>query len=221
MPKTNAYYIYALTDPRSQQIRYVGKTCLAPIQRLAQHLKPSQINKQTHKARWLRQLILNNEKLLLSALETCSTKDAANKAEISWISQLRKNGTPLTNKTDGGDGQSPGYVTSYQTKQKISTALSGRSVTDEWRAKLSKARIGHRVSLETRNKLSKKRKGIRLSNETRTKMRGPRRQLKDENGIHYKNIKDVVDKLNICRTSLWRHLNGQQAHVGGHTIQFI
>lgn len=52
----NKYIIYGLVDPRSGELRYVGKSC-SGLKRPKAHLAPSNLKKATHKNNWIRQLL--------------------------------------------------------------------------------------------------------------------------------------------------------------------
>lgn len=45
--------IYALTDPRTDEIRYVGKSHRTPHRRLRRHLAPCYLKGNTYKERWI------------------------------------------------------------------------------------------------------------------------------------------------------------------------
>ena len=74
------------------------------------------------------------------------------------------------NKTSGGDGC---YERSDETKQKISAALKGRTISDEHKQILLASNVGKKRSLETRKRMSeaaKNRKSKPLSDETKRKL---------------------------------------------------
>lgn len=88
------------------------------------------------------------------------SETAAFDLEISRIAYWRGRGTPLANKTDGGEGFS-GFVRplgirlSEEAKAKLSAARQGIVFTEEHRRKLAAAKIGRRFS---NNEETKKRK---------------------------------------------------------------
>lgn len=49
--------IYALTDPRTDQVRYIGKTSRKASNRLSEHLRDAKIGRKAHVRAWLRILI--------------------------------------------------------------------------------------------------------------------------------------------------------------------
>src|ERR1700690_2202204 len=98
--------IYALTDPRSGDIRYVGRSS-SGLTRPQQHLAPAGLAADTgHKANWIRELVRLGFKpgiVVLEHLADDCTEDALIAAEIRWIANYKPQGR-LTNMTDGGEG---------------------------------------------------------------------------------------------------------------------
>lgn len=94
--------IYGLVDPRSEEIRYIGKTVTSPKARLRRHI----VDKgNSHKHRWINQLLsldLEPEILVLDAGNWAC--DELNAVEIKWIAKGCNSGWNLTNVTPGGDG---------------------------------------------------------------------------------------------------------------------
>jgi hypothetical protein len=86
----------------------------------------------SHKERWLKQLEVLGLYPVLQILEECP-RESWRERECNWIAYFRDAGEPLTNKTDGGEGQSKGYVASPETREKISRA--GKNRTPEVRAR--------------------------------------------------------------------------------------
>jgi hypothetical protein len=133
------WYIYALMDPRTQEIRYVGMTANLP-KRLAQHLQKVQEN--PYKTNWINQLRREGLKPVMTILDQGTGDWQA--TEQRWITELRTKGCPLTNLTDGGDGAF-GRVLSEASRQKIAASLTGKKLgpaSAERRAKISAALRG-------------------------------------------------------------------------------
>ena len=116
--------IYTLTDPITNQVRYVGKTTCKLKTRLNAHFDK---NSNTHKNNWLRSLKNKDLKPIIEILD--STYDHNWKwLEIYWIEQFRVWGFDLTNLTEGGEGML-GYYHTNESKEKISKAHKGRKIT--------------------------------------------------------------------------------------------
>jgi hypothetical protein len=100
----------------------------------------------------------------------CRSEQHALDLEVKMIAALRNGGVKLTNMTDGGEGAS-GYITSEETRIKLSVANTGKIRSDETRAKISVAATGRVISEETREKLSTSHKGNAISDETKAKIK--------------------------------------------------
>ncbi len=93
--------IYALVDPTTNCIRYIGKTGQSLKQRLDNHLAPARLKTRSPKNIWLRSLKVRPLIIVLEKLGQC-TKKEAEAAEIFWIRLLKMTGSDLTNGTIGG-----------------------------------------------------------------------------------------------------------------------
>ncbi len=100
-------YIYALKDPTTNEIRYVGKTN-NPTNRYAGHL--SDKNNRLHKTRWINTLKENGLLPVIEILE-CASRDNWKERERYWIKKCRSEGANLTNISIGGEGASQSVMT--------------------------------------------------------------------------------------------------------------
>lgn len=92
--------------------------------------------------------------------------------EIERIDQLKRIGLKLTNKTDGGEGQS-GRSPTEETRRKLSASLKGIKrppFSKETRMKMSAAKMGVPRSEETKQKISTTLCGSKHSEERKLKM---------------------------------------------------
>jgi hypothetical protein len=101
-------FIYALTDPVTDEVRYVGKADRVKV-RYVSHLREAKSGKDSYKCNWIRQLINNGQMPKLIVLEEIS-QDEWKKAEIYYIKEFKRLGHNLTNLTKGGEGFETGYV---------------------------------------------------------------------------------------------------------------
>lgn len=94
-------YIYALVDPDTDEVRYIGKTG-DPSKRLSQHCatgaKPTD-----ERSRWIASLKAQAKKPKLVVIEEC-TGNTWTAAERKWIAHYRTLNPSLTNVGNGGEG---------------------------------------------------------------------------------------------------------------------
>jgi hypothetical protein len=83
--------IYALLDPDTEEVRYVGQTMMTPSRRLKGHCKKTQ-PPVTPRDFWVNSLIAQGKKPRMSILE----EDADLNAETRWIAHYQHQGIPLT-----------------------------------------------------------------------------------------------------------------------------
>lgn len=114
------YLIYALVDPESRLVKYIGKSC-SGLARPKQHMAAYSYNRRYHVSRWIRRLVTVGLSPEIVVLETVNDKHALIPAEIWWIAYGRCLGWPLTNLTRGGDG-SYGRHTSEETRSRMRAA---------------------------------------------------------------------------------------------------
>lgn len=112
------YKIYALLNPVSKNIRYIGFTSTSLKRRLRNHINEAKSKNQSHihKNKWILKIIkvYKKEPLIVLIKSFENEKDAKN-LEIELISKLKN----LTNTTKGGEGQLGREVPEY-VRQKFS-----------------------------------------------------------------------------------------------------
>lgn len=161
-------FIYALVDPVTGWVRYVGKAVNLK-ERFRKHL--AQLKKRTYKTHWIRGLVSRGFKPVLQVLDLVPENDWQ-RWERAHIARLKELGCPLTNGTDGGDGcvlrgednpnfgkcgeQHPGFGKnlSLEVRKKISQAHLGKRQTEAAKQKIGDANRGRKASSETREKMS-------------------------------------------------------------------
>ena len=99
--KTDIAYIYALLDPRDNEVRYIGKTT-NPNNRLSGHITECKKEQSTHyRAKWVKSLLKENLKPLIKFLKICPLTDFV-KYETEYIQLYKSN--KLTNSDETGQG---------------------------------------------------------------------------------------------------------------------
>lgn len=186
------FTIYALTDPETSVIRYVGKTN-NPGYRLKSHSKPV-LKPRTHRGYWVNSLLARGLQPAMVVCDTCDDEATANELEKAWIKLFRMAGVPLTNCTDGGDGMA-GYKHTEESKQKNRLASLGRECTTKAKEKLRLANLGKQHTDETKAKP----RGLHHSDETKQKMRANHRGMR---GRH---------QSDEAKENIRRALQGRQA----------
>lgn len=124
--------IYVLRDPRTNSVRYVGKTVQTLARRLNAHILRSAA-KRTHRDCWIAGLIAVGLKPIIESVATAGADWI--EREQFWIGHYRASGCDLTNQTDGGEG-APGIKFSESFKRQLSERQSAR-MTPEYRKQLS------------------------------------------------------------------------------------
>ncbi len=149
--------IYYLVDPRTDEIRYVGKTDQALASRVSAHMRDTA---PCHRVHWLNELKAAGWRpfpVPIVALEgECSWQEE----ERYWIARLLAMGARLVNNTSGGDGVRDlppeararraavwkGRKHKPETITKLRAARANYVCTDETRAKMSRTRAGRTIT---------------------------------------------------------------------------
>ena len=178
-------FIYALKDPFTGTIRYIGKSD-RPKERLREHLKDKERN---HRTNWINSLGIIRSRPVLEVLDEVP-KAEWEFWEKEWIRWARIMMFPLTNSTEGGEAGpkcfGPLNLTEAQREEKRFRMLGdknpffGKKHSDKTKELLSKKfsqRVGWHHSKETREKIGaahrgrpSPHKGKKLSPEVRARM---------------------------------------------------
>lgn len=160
-------HLYGLLDPRTQELRYVGKT-VGPLKvRFNKHLYTSK-KKDTHRACWFQSVLASGHMPIIELLETVEGDGAA--AEIAMIGIARSLGCRLTNETKGGDG-ALGYRHTAEGIAKTAAASRGRPQSAAARKQRSEALRGRARPREVAARISAAQKGVPKSAEAKERMR--------------------------------------------------
>lgn len=222
------HIIYGLFDPNTKELKYIGYTS-NQTKRYYEHHAPSQLKSKTYKNNWLKGLLANKQKAVMIVLEILNIPSNApipeqkaiwKDAETKAIAYYRMIGCALTNATDGGEGQSRGYIPSKEAIQKMSEKLKGNKYTagkkrsDASKFKMSIAQIGRKHTEETKKKMSLAAKG---NTRSKGKSRGPFTEQHKQNislsklgkKLSEEHIKNLI-KARVGRT--WKLINGVRVY---------
>lgn len=188
-------FIYVLIDPRTNQVRYVGKTDNIR-KRYNHHLI---YNGKSHKTSWIKNLKTNGCKPIIEVIDEVPLIDWKF-WEVYWISQFKTWGFDLTNNTNGGEGFASGDLNPAHlphVKNLRSKIHKGKVVTQKIRDKISKSLTGrekpeHSKFMTGRKQSEEQKKNKGLS------LRGKNSKLTIEQVIKIKKLfKNNPDKLTL------------------------
>lgn len=101
--------IYGLIDPRTEELRYVGKT-VNPARRMSDYRNP--LRGKSHNKNWLlnlKEADLEPEMIIIEEVDRSVWKES----EIFWIAYFRSIGCNLNNHREGGNGFDSEEVAHY------------------------------------------------------------------------------------------------------------
>jgi len=206
--------IYALRDPRTKRVRYVGKSSKG-IKRARRHLCPAIRIRPYHIYNWIRKLLSLGLKPTISVLEILpynSTDDRLSQRERHWIRKLRAQGAKLTNSTTGGEG-TRGFKHSLKSRRRMSAAKKGKPLSAEHRRHLQEAKVGWVISKETRIKISLAKRGVPKPPHIRRFLRDhnpmARRVRCVNDGKEYPTLKAASKAYGVAATNIGRVCKGR------------
>jgi len=120
-----AVMIYGLADPRTSELKYIGRTARQLAQRLNEHICSA---KKRYHRNWLEDLKKSGLRPDIFEIEKHETHEEGLIAEIFWIAYFKSLGCQLTNLAKGGKG-SYGYRYTQEQKYKTSEILKGNQYT--------------------------------------------------------------------------------------------
>lgn len=170
-------YIYGLWDPRTGDLRYIGKS-IDPNRRSVHRISRAKHGTGINPVHdWIRELLGENLRPILEVLEE-ATKETWQESEKEWIRQCRELGIDLLNVHDGGGGlpsstntARKGKKLSKEHREAISKGVRGTKRSEETRRRMSEAKKRLYADPEERRKQSERMKGHPVSEETREKLK--------------------------------------------------
>lgn len=232
------YIIYALQDPITFEIRYIGKSC-SGFKRIKRHFSNElETDSNTHKKHWIKQL--KNKGYLPSIIIIQQFQDNINlsKCEYYWINYFKSIGCPLINLVN--IEQNTIYTKEH--KDNLSSILKERYKNPEYKLK-------HKNSLKPFNESIKGK--VSKSNATKQNWKNPEYKERQLNKLHsgwtakkesickhnkeiqrknfiklidqfgniYESGKDASRKLNIPRPYISAVINGRQKSTKGYEFR--
>lgn len=164
--------IYALCEPDTKTIRYVGKA-KSVSKRMTAHRNEK---RGTRKCRWLASLAQRGVVPTLIVLENVQSQ-SWQKAERKWIARCRLAGYDLTNHTDGGEGvggldaDARARLSAAMKARMNDPAVRAKIFTPQRSAKLSAALKGMAKTKEHVAKLPQNTRGFKHTEQFRAKLR--------------------------------------------------
>lgn len=132
--------IYGLVDPRTKELRYVGKTITALEHRLYNHIGDARRGRKQRVSRWIRGILLDGFEPTTVLLDIIPPGRDWAVGERSWIRFFRDFGLNLVNQTDGGEGCS-----GFQHSAEFCASVSIRNSKPEIVAKFRGGLLKHRA----------------------------------------------------------------------------
>lgn len=213
--KSGKFQIYALSDPATDELRYIGMTEYLLQERLKQHCFPSHLKKaKDYRSQWITSLIQRGLKPKIELVEEVDTYEKMLAAEEFWITQFRALGFCLANYAPGGKASpNRGRPMSPETKMKLSIAKTGQKQDPAVAARIAAMRIGTKLSPETKARISASHMGKPKprSREMQLKMATylGARPFTDQNGVVYQFIRDAATAHGIHYNTVMRELHGR------------
>lgn len=162
--KNRIWYVYALIDPDTDEVRYVGKTHRTIKIRFKEHINQAKtmddnVVKKYNRycVNWIHSLLKQDKEPKIQILQQGDSSEDWAAAECHWIAYYRKISEKLTNLTEGGDGM-PGYEFSDAQRAKRSATakiVQNRPEVKEKRSKSIKETFATPESIAKRTQISK------------------------------------------------------------------
>ena len=196
-------HIYTLSDPITDEVRYIGQTKKSLDERLRNHLKSKG---KTHRHNWINSLIKKGVKPKIELIETVD-RDKVSETEIFWISMFKSWGFKLCNLTEGGETSTTTHI--VRSKEWCDNISQGKiksqyRFTDESKRKMSESAKkrganskGFQISKLNLNDTDV----IKIKQEIKNKGKKTLKELSNDLHLPYTFLLD----LNSNRT--WKHLN--------------
>jgi hypothetical protein len=202
-------FIYALVDPETDQVRYVGKS-IRPFQRLQNHMNEKS---NCHRSHWLQSLKRKGLIPRVVILEIVEGAWPWQESERYWIATLKAMDARLTNNTRGGDGVTglPG-----ETRAKMRSTWVGRRHRPESLLKIGAASQGRKHDEQWKRLMHEKMKNRQFSVEHRARLAVAVSKFSKEQAeiirqrlVCGERVRDLAKEFNVHRTTISKIKAGQ------------
>jgi len=208
-------FIYALKEPETGEIRYVGKSN-DPKKRLEDHMS---CQGNHHRACWVKNLKHRGLRPILEVIDEIPL-EYWRQLEVAYISFYREQGCDLVNGTLGGDGlQDP----TPEVRKKMSESKAGKNhplygtkASPETRKKMSEARLGekHHFYGIKRSQEERDQQSRNLSPESRKKLSEYKLSLGNEKFLKICELRklgksqyEIAEYLGVSQSSISQFLS--------------
>lgn len=194
-------YIYGLTDPETDEVRYIGKS-IRPFERFQNHMHEPPSN--CHRSHWIQSLKKRGLEPGMVIFEEIIGAWPWQESERYWIARGRRLGWRLTNNTSGGDGVKDLHP---EAVAKRNSTWKGRKHSPETTEKLRNYRLGVPHSDETKAKMSAAHKGRKITWTDKLSLALRHLSAADCTAIRAAlanggKVKDLAAKYGVHRTTL-------------------
>jgi GIY-YIG catalytic domain len=211
------YIVYALVDPRNNEIRYIGETQNSPKARLRKHLydalrkTPDGMFDNGHKASWIRELIASGLEPQMEEIQEYKSRAEMNAGERFWIDCMKHLvGCRITNHPEmpGGDG---GIVTRKPN-------CTDEQVIEAYRSGLSSKVIAKKFNTCKKRVLVVLHKaGIEVPPSGKSTIR----KIRDDVGNVFSSITEAGAFYGVTMGTISNNLRGRNKRAAGHKFEYI
>ena len=212
MAMRTRFVIYCLSDPTTDELRYVGRSS-SGMRRARGHTTPTSLKLQDHCHRWIGNLIKLGMKPIVEIVEECPSSavdpnEWLNDAERFYISYFRSLGFRLTNETDGGMGLS-GRKWSKEQTETMRRKLTGRKFSDETLKRMSESHMGKKPPPNS----------AFGSNYHRT-MTNRKVKCVDDGNV-FPSLKEAAQFYGTYSSNICHMISGKRSYAAGRRFEYV
>lgn len=210
--------IYALIDPFTKKIRYIGKTIMPLKKRLRYHVLG---RSNTDKSNWLKGIVAKGSYPIISEIDSIKNSEWP-EAEKYWIKYYREFHGNLFNMLAGG-----GYIPKEPIKRKPHTEERKKQYSEFFKG--NKYRLGTKDSEETKKRKSEAcRNSYVIGTRPRTKPIASLSLMKSitqftKDGVFIQNFDSITEAaktLGLKRTAITENVRGANYSCGGYVFKY-